>query len=101
ALTPFPSQSYGDRNPARVREAVRTAATWVLIPSTIAALVCFRWPAPAIALFTNDPAVVAAGAGAFAILCFNFIGNGLIFVAANTFQALQNTVPSMVASASR
>ncbi|HET7842815.1 MAG TPA: MATE family efflux transporter [Xanthomonadales bacterium] len=101
ALTPIAAQSFGARNASRVREAFRTACTWVLVPTTIAALACYAWPEPPIGWFTDDRAVVVAGAGALAILGFNFIGNGLIFVAANTFQALGNTVPSMLASASR
>mgnify|MGYP000054675704 FL=1 len=101
AVTPIVAQSYGANKPERVREAVRTASLWVLAPSIVAALLCHQFPEPPVGWFTDDAAVVAAGAGALAILGFNFISQSLIFIAANTFQALGNTVPSLVASMSR
>jgi putative MATE family efflux protein len=101
ALTPIVAQSYGARNHDRVRAAVRTAAIWVVVPNVVVAALCYAFPAPPIAWFSDDAAVIAAGAGALAILGVNFISNGLIFVAANTFQALGNTMPSLVASTSR
>jgi len=101
ALTSIVAQSYGAKKPERVREAVRTAALWVLAPSVIAALLCHQFPEQPMGWFTDDQAVIAAGAGALAILGFNFISQSLIFIAANTFQALGNTMPSLVASTSR
>lgn len=101
AVTPIVAQSYGAKKPERVREAVRTASLWVLAPSIVAALLCHQFPEPPVGWFTDDDAVIAAGAGALAILGFNFISQSLIFIAANTFQALGNTIPSLVASMSR
>lgn len=52
-------------------------------------------------VFTQDPAVVAVGSGFLAIISLNFVAQGVIFTASGMFQALGNTVPAMMSSATR
>jgi Na+-driven multidrug efflux pump len=51
--------------------------------------------------FSADPAVVHAGSVYLQIISWNFVASGVIFVASSLFQALGNTVPSLMASATR
>ena len=54
-----------------------------------------------IAPFTSDPVVMAICAQYLRVLSWNFIGNGLIMTCSGMFQALGDTRPSFLASASR
>jgi Na+-driven multidrug efflux pump len=52
-------------------------------------------------VFSKDPAVLAVGTEYLRIVSWNFVASGLIFVASSMFQAMGNTVPSLVASGTR
>jgi Na+-driven multidrug efflux pump len=54
-----------------------------------------------VGIFTNDPAVVAVGEDYLRIISWNYVASGLIFVASSTFQAMGNTMPSLISSAVR
>jgi Na+-driven multidrug efflux pump len=45
--------------------------------------------------------VLAVGTGYLRIVSWNFVASGLIFVASSMFQAMGNTIPSLVASGTR
>ena len=52
-------------------------------------------------MFSKDPAVIAVGEDYLKIISWSFIASGLIFVSSSMFQAMGNTVPSLVASGTR
>jgi len=52
-------------------------------------------------VFTRDEAAIRIGAEYLRIISWNFVASGLIFVASSMFQAMGNTIPSLVASAVR
>jgi Na+-driven multidrug efflux pump len=52
-------------------------------------------------LVTDQDEVVAVGATYLRIISWNFVATGVIFSCSGLFQALGNTVPSLVSSASR
>jgi len=54
-----------------------------------------------IRFFSQQPEVVSVGAGYLRVISWNFVASGLIFASAGLFQALGNTWPSFLASASR
>ena len=58
-------------------------------------------PAALVGIFTNDPAVIAVGEEYLRIISWNYVASGLIFVASSMFQAMGNTLPSLIASAVR
>ena len=64
-------------------------------------IVCLTAPHALIGVFSKDPAVLAVGSEYLRIVSWNFIASGLIFVASSMFQAMGNTVPSLVASGAR
>jgi len=64
-------------------------------------IVCLLAPHALIGVFSRDPAVLAVGSEYLRIVSWNFIASGLVFVASSMFQAMGNTVPSLIASGTR
>ena len=54
-----------------------------------------------IRVFSDDPAVIAVGAEYLRIVAWTFVASGLIFVCSSMFQAMGNTMPSLIASVTR
>lgn len=101
AASPVAAQNVGAGKGARVRETFRMAAligSGVMILATIFA----QWQADRVlAIFTQDAAVIAVGATFLHIVAFNFVAQGLIFTCSGMFQALGNTIPSLISSGIR
>ena len=101
AASPVAGQNVGARKESRVRETFRMAVliggAVMLIATIVAQLESDRM----LALFTREPAVIAVGAAFLHIAAFNFIAQGLIFTCSGMFQALGNTIPSLISGASR
>src|SRR5258705_4826473 len=64
-------------------------------------VLCHIAPGALIGIFSKDPAVLAVGTEYLRIVSWNFVASGLIFVASSMFQAMGNTIPSLVASGTR
>jgi len=58
-------------------------------------------PEAMIGVFSKDSAVIGTGAEYLRVISWNYVASGLIFVCSSMFQAMGNTVPSLVASATR
>ncbi len=101
AASPVAGQNVGAGLGARVRETFRSAAllgSAVMLTATILSL----WQADRmLALFTKEPEVIALGAMFLHIVSFNFVSQGLIFTCSGMFQALGNTIPSLLSGATR
>jgi putative MATE family efflux protein len=85
----------------RVRETVRSGA---LISCTIMlalTLMCQIKPEWFIRPFTQDEGVIGVAAEFLGYISWNFVAQGLVFTCSGMFQALGNTVPSLISSASR
>jgi Na+-driven multidrug efflux pump len=65
------------------------------------AIICNVAPEAFIKAFSRDPAVIEVAATYLRIASWNFIASGIIFVASSMFQAMGNTIPSLVTSAVR
>ncbi len=101
AVAPLAGQNYGAGDFPRVRHAFTAAAklgTAIMLTLT---LFCQWRPDWFFIPFTREPAVVAVGADFLRVVSWNFVATGLIFTCSGMFQALGNTVPSLLASASR
>jgi Na+-driven multidrug efflux pump len=101
AVAPVAGQNFGARRGDRVQSAFRTAAllaTAAMAPFTI---VCYVFAAPLIGFFSDDPAVVTVGTEYLRIVCWSFVGSGVVFVASSMFQALGNTLPALATSFGR
>lgn len=101
AVAPVAGQNFGARRFDRVRETFRTAALQSSVLMLAITLVCQWRPEWFIELFSRQPDVVSVGATYLRIISWNFIATGLIFTFSGAFQALGNTWPSLLSSASR
>jgi len=98
AVAPVAGQNFGAGRYDRVRETFRAAATMAVALMIVFAILCHIAPAAMIGVFSRDPMVIAVGDEYLRIISWNFVASGVVFVASSTFQAIGNTIPSLVAS---
>src|SRR5688572_5355596 len=98
AVGPVAGQNFGARQAARVRQTFRDAA--VMAGGSMLLLAISVWLAgdAMVRVFSNDPAVIAVGEEYLDIVAFNFVASGIIFVSSSMFQAMGNTMPSLITS---
>ena len=101
AVGPVAGQNFGARKADRVKATFTSAAT--LATGIMLVLSTITWLAAAsfIRIFSNDPAVVAAGEEYLHVAAFNFVASGAIFVSSSMFQAMGNTFPALLTSGTR
>ncbi len=101
AVAPVAGQNFGAGQARRVKDVFKTASTMAATVMFVSALVCNIAPAALIGLFSADAGVIAVGDEYLRIISWNFVASGLIFVSSSMFQAMGNTIPSLLASVSR
>jgi putative MATE family efflux protein len=101
AVAPVAGQNVGARLGDRVRDVFRVACIMAATAMLAAAVICNIAPARLVGVFSSDAQVIAVGDEYLRIVSWNFIASGLIFVASSMFQALGNTIPSLIASVTR
>jgi putative MATE family efflux protein len=101
AVAPVAGQNFGAGRLDRVRATFRSAAAMAVGCMGLFALLSHVAPAAMIGVFSSDPRVIGVGDEYLRITSWNYVASGLIFVAASMFQAMDNTVPSLVASFTR
>jgi len=98
AVAPVAGQNFGACKGARVRDTFKTAVVLSASVMAVFAVLCHIAPDAMIGLFSRDPQVIAVGDEYLRIVSWNFVASGLVFVASSMFQAMGNTVPSLMAS---
>ena len=101
SVAPVAGQNFGARNRERVVDTFRKAAYMVSAIMAVLVVLCHIAPGALIGIFSKDPAVLDVGTTYLRIVSWNFVASGLIFVAGSMFQAMGNTVPSLVSSGVR
>jgi putative MATE family efflux protein len=101
AVAPVAGQNFGAGLSDRVRATFRDAALMAAAVMALFALLSHVAPTAMVRAFSRDPALIAVGAEYLRIISWNYVASGLIFVASSMFQAMGNTVPSLVASGVR
>jgi putative MATE family efflux protein len=101
AASPVAGQNVGARKPERVRETFRMAAIIGSAVMLLATVLAQTQADKILALFTKEPAVISVGAAFLHIVSYNFIAQGLIFTCSGMFQALGNTIPSLISGVTR
>jgi putative MATE family efflux protein len=101
AVAPVAGQNVGARQTARVRRTFRDGALMGGGVMLVAAVLCRSCAPGLVGFFATDPQVVAIAVGFLRVLVWNFVLSGLIFTCSGMFQALGNTWPSIVSSATR
>jgi putative MATE family efflux protein len=101
AVAPVAGQNFGARRPDRVKATFKDASLMAAAVMILFAIASRIAPAALVGIFTNDPAVIAVGEEYMRIVSWNYVASGLVFVASSMFQAMGNTIPSLIASAVR
>lgn len=101
ATAPIAGQNFGAGLHDRARSTFATAVamgTGLMLVLMILIQVEAEWM---VGFFTQDAAVIAVAAGFLHIISWNFVASGVIFTCSSMFQALGNTIPSLLSSGTR
>jgi Na+-driven multidrug efflux pump len=101
AVSPVAGQNFGARHGDRVRATFRTGALMATGLMLVLTVICKALPETLVGVFTRDPQVLAVGGEYLRIISWNFVASGLVFVSSSMFQAMGNTIPSLVGSTVR
>jgi len=101
SVAPIAGQNFGARQPARVRETFRSAALIGSALMLLLTLMCQWQPQWFVRGFSSDPKVIEVGAQFLHIISWNFVASGIIFTCSGMFQALGNTWPAFMSTATR
>jgi putative MATE family efflux protein len=101
AVSPVAGQNFGARLPDRVRDTFRVGALMATVLMVLFTVLCKLVPEAMIGVFSRDPQVLAVGVEYLRIISWNYVASGLVFVSASMFQAMGNTIPSLVGSTLR
>ena len=101
AVAPVAGQNVGARQAERVRATFRSAVLMAAGAMVLLSIACRIAGAEMVAVFSNDPEVVAVGTEYLRIVSWTFASSGVIYVGSSMFQALGHTLPALMASFSR
>ena len=101
SVAPVAGQNFGARKAQRVKDTFKDGALMAGLFMVFWAIVCHIAPGALVGIFSKDPAVIGVGEEYLRIVSYTFVPSGLLFVASSMFQAMGNTVPSLVSSAVR
>lgn len=101
ATAPIAGQNVGGGKPDRVRETFRASVFLGSGIMIVLTLICQLKPEWFVHFFTKDQAVLAVAATFLHIISWNFVAQGIIFTCSGMFQALGNTLPGLMSSATR
>ncbi len=101
AVAPVAGQNFGARNAERVRRTFRDAALLGGALMLMVGVGCWVFAPTLVGFFATAPGVLEVGTTFLHFACWNFVMSGLIFTCSGTFQALGNTWPAILSSATR
>ena len=101
AASPVAGQNVGAGLFDRVRSTFRSASMMGGVLMLALTLMCQIKPEWFVRGFTHDDAVVAVAAEFLRYISWNFVATGIVFTCSAMFQALGNTMPALLSSASR
>jgi putative MATE family efflux protein len=101
AVAPVGGQNFGAGLSDRVKATFKDAVLLSVGMMVLLVIITHVAPAAMVRVFSKDPAVIAVGVEYLKIISWNFIASGVIFVASSMFQAMGNTIPSLISSGVR
>ncbi len=101
AAAPVAGQNFGAGLRARVVETFSTCLLYATCVMLVLTAICQISPQVLVAPFTRDPAVLAIACQFLRMISWNFVAVGVGFACSGMFQALGDTVPAFISSASR
>jgi len=101
SVAPVAGQNFGARQRERVIDTFRHGAVMATAFMILFTIVCHIAPVAMVRVFSKDTAVIAVGEEYLRIISLNYVASGIIFVNASMFQAMGNTIPSLITSSVR
>ncbi len=101
AAAPVAGQNFGAGQRGRVIETFRTSLMYACGLMLALTVICQVRPEALAAPFTQEPGVIAITCQYLRIVSWNFVAVGVVFTCSGMFQALGNTVPAFISSATR
>ena len=101
AIPAIAGQNFGGRRPERVVDTLRQALTLELVLMACVVAACQLWAPIPVRWFTSDPNAIEAGVTVLKVVSWNFFGLGIVFACSGMFQAMGNTLPALISSATR
>ena len=101
AVGPIVGQNYGAGLHDRVREACYRGMFLCSIVMVVTTVLMQWQPEVLVAIFTDDPEILAVSATFLQLIAWNFVAQGIVFTASGVFQGLGNTRPAMLSSGIR
>lgn len=101
SVAPVAGQNFGAMRAQRVKDTFRDGAAMAAGVMLVLAVLCHVVPAEMMSVFSQDPAVIDVGVEYLRIVSYGFVASGILFVGSSTFQAMGNTLPSLVTSSVR
>ncbi|MSO97729.1 MAG: MATE family efflux transporter [Rhodospirillaceae bacterium] len=101
AVAPLAGQNVGAKLHDRVRQSFRAAMLMSSVIMAVLTLLCQVNPEFLVRGFTDEEAVIGVAVEFLRYISWNFVAAGIAFVCSSMFQALGNTVPALLSSASR
>ena len=84
-----------------MKATFKNAALMASIVMALFAIARHIAPDALVGIFTNDATAIAIGVEYLRIISWNYVASGLTFVTSSMFQAMGNTIPSLLTSAVR
>lgn len=101
AAAPIAGQNLAAGRPDRARQTFVDSVKIGSAIMLVLTIVC-RWrPDWLVHWFSSDPVVVATGAEYLRIIAWNFVAAGIVFTCSGMFQAMGNTIPTVISSGVR
>jgi putative MATE family efflux protein len=101
AAAPIAGQNVAAQKPERVRATFRSAVLMGSVLMGSLTIFCHWRPDLLVRGFSSDPAVTGIAAEYLLIISWTFIAGGFNFTCSGMFQAIGNTLPSLMTSAAR
>lgn len=101
AAAPIAGQNFGAGHHDRTRRTFKTAALLGTAVMLVLTILCQFEAERLVRVFTREAPVIAVAAGFLHVISWNFVASGVIFTCSSMFQALGNTMPSVISSGTR
>lgn len=94
-------QNFGAQNYQRVRDSFKWTAIMTCSLMAIILLICLTQAEYMLTHFSTDQEVILISVAFLQLICWNFVPAGLVFTCSGMFQALGNTMPALLSTATR
>jgi putative MATE family efflux protein len=94
-------QNFGAQNYQRVRDSFKWTAIMTCSLMAIILLICLTQAEYMLTHFSTDQEVILISVAFLQMICWNFVPAGLVFTCSGMFQALGNTIPALLSTATR